>query len=275
MPSGAGRAVDHEGATSSSGAVSSIKPGVFAPSWEKTLYRALTYPTDGLSLYRLAVENPPAARTISLVEVLRVSLPAQDLTRATALLDWLHSTGYQPDQDPFVHRYMPWVTFTVPVTEGLAATMSLSRDALGLLLAKLEQQVGNRARATEVVESLTPTTIAAVSLAELYAEQARWPDVVELTNGVVNVDEPSTYLLIQRGIALREQGYFEASKASLKEALRVQSGPVDLRRWAYIQRGLTYLADGRRAMAKKDFERVLAEDSGYPGLAELLRLTMS
>jgi tetratricopeptide (TPR) repeat protein len=249
-----------------------MKPGVFAPTWEKILYRALTNRADGIELYRLALENPPVSPTICLIEVIRVSLPAQDLLRARTLLNWLHDAQYRPEQDPFVNRYMPRSTFTVPVTAGITATMFLSRDTLGLILAELEQQAGHLARATEVVESLEPTTIAAVSLAELYAEQARWPDVVELTNGLVNVDEPSTYLLVQRGIAFREQGYFEASRTALKEALRVRSGSVELRQWAYIQRGLTYLAEGKRVMAKKDFERVMAEDFGYPGLAELLKL---
>jgi tetratricopeptide (TPR) repeat protein len=264
--------VAQDRAANAAAAGPAIRPGVFAPAWEKTLYRALTNPIDGLTLYRLAVENPPVSPTICLIEVLRVSLPTQDSTRARALLNWLHDSQYRPEQDPFVNRYIPRATFTVPVTAGITATMPLARDTLGLILAEFEQQGGNRARATEVVESLEPTTVAAVSLAELYADQARWPDVVELTNGLVNVDEPSTYLLIQRGIALREQGYFEASRTSLKEALRVRSGSMELRQWAYIQRGLTYLAEGKRAMAKKDFERVMAEDSGYPGLAELLRL---
>lgn len=37
-----------------------------------------------------------------------------------------------------------------------------------------------------------------------------------------------------------------------------------------VERALTYLSEGKRAMARKDFEKVLAENSNYPGLREHL-----
>lgn len=33
---------------------------------------------------------------------------------------------------------------------------------------------------------------------------------------------------------------------------------------------MMYLKDGKRSMARKDLERVLAEDATYPGLRDLL-----
>ena len=97
--------------------------------------------------------------------------------------------------------------------------------------------------------------------------------MVDLTNGLTNEDEPSTFLLIQRGIALREQGYAEASREALKEALRIRSRPADLRNLALIERGKTYLAENKKAMARKDFERMMADSAGYPGLADLIAAT--
>lgn len=60
-------------------------------------------------------------------------------------------------------------------------------------------------------------------------EQERWADIVDLTNGLTNEDVAATFLLIQRGTALREQGYFEAAREALKEALRVSSLIVAVR----------------------------------------------
>jgi hypothetical protein len=37
-----------------------------------------------------------------------------------------------------------------------------------------------------------------------------------------------------------------------------------------MERGRTYEAEGKRAMARKDLERIMAEDSTYEGLAEAL-----
>lgn len=246
-----------------------VKPSIFAPAWEKALFRTLSSP-DAPTLHRLSKENPVAAEVISLVEVVRVNLPAGDKERAKALLGWLHSREFEPQNDAFVKKYLPSETLTVPIATGITVKLILDRSALGLMLAEMEQEDGNLSAATEVVECLEPTTVTAVSLAELYTAQSRWADVVELTNGLANEDEASTYLLIQRGVALREQGYFEAARESLKEALRPRSRPVELRQLAYIERGKGYLAEGKRAMARKDFERVLAEDSAYVGLTELL-----
>lgn len=37
-----------------------------------------------------------------------------------------------------------------------------------------------------------------------------------------------------------------------------------------VERAITYVSEGKRALARKDFEKVLAEDSRYPGLMEHL-----
>lgn len=246
------------------------KPGMFAPKWEKELFAALRSQADGPVFYRIASTFPEAARPASMFEVLRVALPGGDVERARTLLGWLHDQAYEPASDSFVSRFAPGGTVVLPIAPGISAEAPVNRDSLSLLLAELEQSSGNLERATEVVEALEPSTLAAVSLAELYAEQARWDEVVSMTDDLTNEDEPSTYLLIQRGIALREQGYFEASRTALKEALRPRSRPAELRHVASIERGKTYLAEGKKAMARKDFERVMAENSSFEGLADLL-----
>jgi len=250
-----------------------VKPGMLAPKWEKALFTQIREGATGPGLHGLAQEFPDASRTITLVEVLYVAIPTEDQPRLRALLNWLHDLAYEPDQDPFVMKCLPGRVLGLPIAEGVSASMPLSAAALALLLAEVEQEAGNGLRAIEVVESLEPTTIAAVSLAELYAEAERWADIVELTNGVANEDEPSTYLLIQRGRALREQGYGEASREALKEALRIRSRPSELRNLALIERGKTYLSENKKAMARKDFERVMADDASYPGLHDLIAAT--
>lgn len=247
-----------------------VKPGLTAPAWEKQLFKQLNGVPDGATIYAIGQLHPVASQTAAMVEVLRVALPAQDSARVRALLGWLFDAGYDPAADAFVTKYVDESVITIPIATGIMASMIWDRQALGLLVAELEQEVGNHERAISVVEQLEPTTVAAVSLAELYAEEERWADVVDLTNGLTNEDEAAMFLLIQRGTGLREQGYFEAAREALKEALRVRSRQTELRHLAWVARGYTYLSEGKRTMARKDFERVLAEDASYPGLAEML-----
>lgn len=46
--------------------------------------------------------------------------------------------------------------------------------------------------------------------------------------------------------------------------MRVRSRPGELRPRALIERGVTYFGEGKRALARKHFEKVLGENSTYP-----------
>ena len=245
-------------------------PGLFAPKWERKLHKIILGKPDFTSLARIGAEHPPARPLASLLEATLVSLPAGDTQRGLELLTWLFSTGYDPARDDFVQKYLPEASFTLPIADGITVQLPPDRILIGLLLAELYQETGSVPAAVDVVEQLEPSTVTAVSLAELYTQQGRWNDVVDLTEGLSNQDEAATFLLTQRGIAFREQGYFEAARASFKEALRIRSRPADLRHRTLIERGLTYLREGKRSMARKDFEKVLAENSNYPGVHEHL-----
>ncbi|MNW66996.1 hypothetical protein D3C74_455230 [compost metagenome] len=50
----------------------------------------------------------------------------------------------------------------------------------------------------------------------------------------------------------------------------MRSRPAELRHLALVGRGMSYAADGKKALARKDYERVLAENSTYSGLMDLL-----
>jgi tetratricopeptide (TPR) repeat protein len=187
-----------------------------------------------------------------------------------AMFEELWGSGYDPVTDPFVHKYAPASYCSIGLAPGISATLPLSRTSIGLVLAEYRQEEGDLAEAAAVVEALEPSAVAAVSLAELYGLLERWTAVVDLTDNVTERDDLSIFLLIQRGAALRELHHFEAAREALKAALARRSQPVELRHHALLERGLTYAAEGKRALAKKDFEKILAENGKFPGLAEAL-----
>lgn len=192
-----------------------------------------------------------------------------DPERVYAMLTELWVSGYDPGADEFLSTYAQ-TSVGMSLTPVLDVTLPLDRDALGLALAEEHQERGRLSEATDVVERVTPSTHAAVSLAELYSQQGRWDDVVALTDGVANDDDFATYLLIQRGVAFRQIGYYAASRESFKLALAPRTRMTELRHLALIERSATYAAEGKRAMARKDLERVIAEDSTRPGIRELI-----
>jgi hypothetical protein len=58
--------------------------------------------------------------------------------------------------------------------------------------------------------------------------------------------------------------------AALKEALRSRSRAAPIRHLALAERAQNYLGQGKEGMARKDLERILAEDSTYEGVREQL-----
>ncbi len=244
-------------------------PGLFAPRWHKELFKALAGGhTTGLE--QIAVRHPEGRNTCMLLEALSSTPGPSHDQREEQMLGELWGSGYDPAADPFLRAYAPESSTEIRLTPVLTAHLPLSRDAIGLVLGELLQDTGNLAGAIEVVEGVTPSTVAAVSLAELYAQAGRWNDIVQLTDGIANDDDFSTYLLIQRGVAFRQLGFHDASRESLRAALAPRSRTPALRHLALSERALTYRAEGKVAMARRDLERILADDPDYPGVREMI-----
>jgi tetratricopeptide (TPR) repeat protein len=245
------------------------KPGFTAPKWEKELHRAVT---EGkyADLPQIAQTYPEAAPLAAAIDGL-LTYSNGDHGRALEVLGWAWGTGQPIEDHPFTRKYLASGTITLGVADGVSAVLPLSRDAIGLALAELHQEAGNMPHAIAVVEALDPSVIAAVSLAELYIEAGRFDDVVDITNGVGNDDDPSALLVAFRGIALRELGHHTAAREAFKEALKSKSRDAAIRHRALVERAASFVAEGKASLARKDLERVLAEDSNYPGVREALQ----
>lgn len=241
---------------------------MFAPKWEKVLFKTLVESNYG-SLEKVAISYPQARPICMLLDAFLSDGPDGD-ARGKAILEELWAAGYEPERDRFITTYASTSVASVTLAPGVRATMPLTRDLIGLTLAELRQEVGDLTGAVAIVESLDPSLLAAVSLAELYIAQGRWDDVIELTNGLAATDDFSSFLLSQRGVAFREQGHYEAARESFKSALARRSQPVELKHHTLAERALTYALEGKRGMARKDYERILAEDPHYPGLSDAL-----
>ena len=247
-------------------AAPSPKPGLFAPRGVKVLYAAVQG-GDADAIDAVAATYPDLRLASATLAGLLKFGTGQ---RAEDLLSWVWSSGSEPADDPFIQKYVHVRAFELLIAPGVTADLRIGRTAIGLALAELLQGGGQLEAAVDVVESLEPYSFAAVSLAELYAQTERWADVVTLTDGVTNEDDSTALLCVLRGEALREQGYFDSSRAALREALSSKARDPVIRHRAWLERARTYEAEGKRSLARKDLERIMAEDSTYPGLAESL-----
>ena len=242
------------------------KPGMFAPKGEKELYKAIKA-QDVNAIRQVGIYHPDfRLPSYSLAGLMMLT---SEPTEAEQLLGDAFATGRDPAEDKFVSSYL-FTRLELSIAEGVTAELPVNRDAVGLALAELKQNHGDLAGAIDVVEQLEPTTYSAVSLAELYAQTERWDDVIELTEGMKNEDDASALLCVFRGQAFRQKGFHDAAHESLKEALRSRSRAAPIRHMALAERAQNYLTQGKKAMARKDLERILAEDSSYEGVRDRL-----
>lgn len=238
---------------------------MMAPKGEKQLFDAIKNQDVDLA-EQVAQQHPEYAVAASAVAA-AFHLNAGNNARAETLFSWVLATDQDPAQHPFMIKYPISSAMTVSVVPGLSAEIPFDRNCVGLVLAELRQHHGDLTGAASAVEELEPTTLAALSLAELYCDLERFDEVVELTNGMTNTDDLTAYLIVFRGIALRELQFFDAARAAFKEALKSRAREPLVRHRAWMERATCYEAEGKRGMARKDLERVMAEDSSYDGLA--------
>jgi tetratricopeptide (TPR) repeat protein len=243
------------------------KPGLLSPAWHRALYKAVQEQRFG-NLEAIATKHPESAVIVATIDGL-MRMTNEDNARAAEILRYVWDSGQPIDSDPFVAKYLH-AAVTINIAHGVEAAMPMGRDAVGLALAELEQEVGRVDAAIAVVEAMEPSTVAAVSLADLYLEAGRPDDIVDITNGVSNTDDATALLSTFRGCAFREQGNYTASREAFKDALKSKSRQEGVRHFALVERAKTYTAEGKKGMARKDLERVLAENANYENVRELL-----
>jgi tetratricopeptide (TPR) repeat protein len=245
------------------------KPGLFASKGEKTLYKAIRDNAAPSAIARIGDDSEDYRSLAYSLAGLQMLGSESDRSEVIRLLDTAFASGDDPAAHPFATKYLA-TELELAIATGVTVHLPINRDAVGLALGEVLQETGDVDRAIETVEQLEPTTYAAVSLAELYAQTGKYDEIVEITNGITNEDEATMLLLVFRGIALREQGHYDAAHEVFKEALRSRSRPSELRHFALSERARNFEAQGKKGMARKDLERILAEDAKYEGVRERL-----
>jgi Tfp pilus assembly protein PilF len=65
-------------------------------------------------------------------------------------------------------------------------------------------------------------------------------------------------------------GFHDAAHEAFRQGLRSRSRDAAIRHLALSERAANYVAQGKNGMARKDLERILAEDSTFEGVRERL-----
>ena len=257
------------------------KAGLLAPKEEKLFVEGATAYMQGrldqaAKVLRQATQRDADAARIadefflglSLIGLGRFGEAASPLAAVVA------SDHSLPDQ--MMRKYGVGGHIEVGVTPISMVAVPMTTVGAALLLAEVYQRLGRRDEAIDLLESLgsvTEAPMCALSLAELYAESEQWKEVERVTDGFPsNEDDLTLEILCRRAGALIDLDMHTGALQVLKEALRFRKrNPVLLRSARYL-RGVSYEEQGKQALARKEFERVYAEDASFLDVAERLGL---
>ena len=179
-------------------------------------------------------------------------------------------------------RYGVQVTLGLAVTEEVQAQVGPGLRGALLALGEALQRAGRPEEALACLERLhrlEPEDVAVrLSLAELLWElrpgdRRALRRILRLSEGVPNASSVHTGLLLYRARAMRALGLPEAARELLTAALRRGSGrSKELLLALRYERALAYEALGEQRRARRDLERLYAEDPGYGDVAARLGL---
>jgi tetratricopeptide (TPR) repeat protein len=174
-----------------------------------------------------------------------------------------------PLPDALMTKYVPPDAFQTSLLIAPSVMVEVPFDTLGaaLILAELYQSAGNSEKAIGMVENLVDlapdSPSLCLSLAELYHEAEMWEELATMPTKIENNDDLSAEVLRYKARGLRERGLYEGALELLKEALKSKKRHPDILKAVRYERGMTYEAMGKKPQARKDFERLFAEDSSY------------
>lgn len=255
------------------------KAGLFAPKDEKLFVKGVTAYMHGqldeaVSLLRQSSQRDASDAHVAEELFLGISLVGlQRLEEAAATLHTVIASDTALP-DAMMAEYGIGGQIEVSVTPLSTVLVPMSSVGAALLLAEVYQRLGRSADAIDLLESagsVTDEAVFALSLAELYGESQSWQDVTRVTEGFPsNEDDLTLEILCRRAGALIELGMQTGALQVLKEALRFRKRNPLLLRTARYLRGVCYEATGKRAQARKEFERVYAEEATFLDVADRL-----
>lgn len=220
--------------------------------------------------------DPALADAAWLAGLLR--LQQEDYAAAERHFTQAHRHAAQLGQRFDKYQLVP--TVNLPITPEVS--VQLPANAQGALLGLVEamQLQGKGQEALPFLESLlrldAQDPVALASFAEIALQgqdPQRWKQVVELTAGVENDTPIHTAVLLYRGQALVKLGMDHAAEGVFTTALRrTKDRSVALLRDIRYQRALVYERTGKQAQARRELQRLYAEDPGFEDVAQRLGL---
>ena len=261
----------------------SMQPGLFAKKEERALYAYLRdiFKWNETDTPDQAIEKATALGeehlslkwSLDLLKFLYcVKGSSVDDSMAYQWGKELWSNRQSAFNDKYVRKYFVGITPQVQITNGIFTASVYNEQTLGHIFAELLQQMGNFEEAFAILHEIQPDQLVAISIADIEIGKKDYDGAIETTEDIENEDDATAMMLILRGVAFREKGLNDGALECFKRALASKKRSEILLHRALFERAETYARLGKKALAIKDLEKILVDDSDYPAVQEKLDL---
>jgi tetratricopeptide (TPR) repeat protein len=254
------------------------KPSLLAPGYEKAFHKALHTYASGDTAGAVALFKESSAKDTGdkvLSDDLFAGLLSAQLGDHEGAIAYLEKV-VRSDQslpDELMEKYVEGAAMSVQVTDQVKVDVPFGSLAAALMLAEVYQRTGRLGEAIGLIQQLVevePHPFLVLSLADLHAEEGAWDEIVELATGITNEDDVSLQVRLLQARAFTEQGMRDAAIEAYKDCLRSKKRDPDLLKEARYERALLYAETGKKGQARKELEKLYAEDSSYRDVKERL-----
>ena len=259
----------------------SMQPGLFAKKAERAFYAYLRdiflwnetdTPDQAIEKAKaLEAEHPSLKWSLDLLKFLygvKDSSVDDSITYQWGTQLW--SNRQAAFSDKYVRKYFLGITPQVQITNGIFTSSVYNDQTLGHVFVELLQQMGKFEEAFKILHEMQPDQLVAISIADIEIGKKDYNGAIETTEDIDNEDDATAMMLVLRGVAFREKGMEDASLECLKRALSSKKRSEILLHRALFERAETYIRLGKKAMAIKDLEKIMVDDSDYPAVQEKL-----
>jgi tetratricopeptide (TPR) repeat protein len=255
------------------------KPGLLASASEKAFYKACQAVGAGNIEQGAALFRESSAKDVkdkTLADDLLAGMFSAQLNQDGQAIGYLEKVvaSDQALPDQLMEKYLPGGGVYVPVTENIGVDVPFGSLAAALTLAEVYQRNGRSDEAIGLLQQLVEIEahpFLVLSLCDLYAEASAWDEIVDVAGGVKNEDNVSCQVRVYVAQAFEQQGMDDAALEAYKDALRSKKRDSDVLKAARYGRAELYERKGKASQARKEFEKLYAEDPGYRDVAEILK----
>jgi len=171
---------------------------------------------------------------------------------------------------PYIEKYLGSgaMEIDVPITGNVRGVLGPDTRGAYLLLAEVYQERGFQEQAVNLLRQAMDRgytdDLVKLSTVELLNDLERDDEIIQLAQGTENQDNVSMAIIFYLGQAMARKGYLEAAREILKKAVskKKDRDPEMINEARYVL-AANYEREGKKAMAIKQYQTILAQDYDF------------